>query len=66
MPKLELDRVWIYAGVYYGPGITEVPDEAAEAIRAKGGDLSAPVKAARSAEKDAEEPADGKASKGGR
>jgi hypothetical protein len=35
MPKLNLDKTYIHRGKFYGPGETEVPDEAAKDIQAK-------------------------------
>jgi predicted flap endonuclease-1-like 5' DNA nuclease len=35
MPQRNLDRTWIYAGKFYGPGHADLPDEVAQAIDAK-------------------------------
>jgi hypothetical protein len=31
MPKINLDQQYLWAGTYYGPGETQVPDEFAQA-----------------------------------
>jgi len=36
MAKATLDKTWIYAGKFYGPGEVELPDEAHAALQAKG------------------------------
>lgn len=33
MPKLNLDKTYLYAGKHYGPGETELSDEAAKSIQ---------------------------------
>lgn len=44
MPKVQLERSWVYQGVLYSPGENgeaEVPKEAQDAIKERGGKVKA-------------------------
>ncbi|MDQ3547872.1 MAG: hypothetical protein M3439_03545, partial [Chloroflexota bacterium] len=45
MAKMTLDQAWTFNGKVYGPGETEVPDDAAKAIKDRQGDVDAPMQA---------------------
>ncbi len=45
MAKMTLDQAWTFEGKVYGPGETDVPDDAAKAIKARQGDVDAPMQA---------------------
>lgn len=46
MPVVKLQEAWIYAGVRYGPGEAEMPNDVAKALSEKGAIVGEKKKAA--------------------